>query len=278
MFYFYICDHIYKKKCKCDFKMTIFQEINSSTGFYFYIKDKLIHTRQKNGEFLSSPKLVCNDYQKGFSAISHNNSIYYSYINTENKLLVCSTSQPGILFTLDEKDSSFFLETSLFLFQNKLFILFLTQKEKQFQLHLVTPFENVANTEQKLTCNLPPMLHVIATQRSVFILLTNDFEDLAYEMDNQLQLHTYSNSDFETKLQVLQEKLDTLQLEKTELITHIKELTDQNKRLKETNISIATRQKKLENTIESATTQYNQLMEVAQAYRNEAIKWRSKFR
>lgn len=278
MFYFYICDHIYKKKCKCDFKMTIFQEINSSTGFYFYIKDKLIHTRQKNGEFLSSPKLVCNDYQKGFSAISHNNSIYYSYINTENKLLVCSTSQPGILFTLDEKDSSFFLETSLFLFQNKLFILFLTQKEKQFQLHLVTPFENVANTEQKLTCNLPPMLHVFATQRSVFILLTNDFEDLAYEMDSQLQLHTYSNSDFDTKLQVLQEKLDTLQLEKTELITHIKELTDQNKRLKETNISIATRQKKLENTIESATTQYNQLMEVAQAYRNEAIKWRSKFR
>lgn len=33
----------------------------------------------------------------------------------------------------------------------------------------------------------------------------------------------------------------------------------------------------LEATIESAKAQYNELMETAIAYRDEAIKWRSKF-
>lgn len=239
----------------------------------YYLSSQL-HLRTMNDGVISRPAILCNDYLRDLTSTIYNGTIYYAYINTEHSILVRSITEQNPLFKIDHVDSIEYFQPQILVFQKQLLLFYIIQNplDHSYSVKCVFPFRNDISFTIPDSFPLLPKLKVFAAEDYVFINICGDFFHKILQMDKEYQCQTLGNrQDFtEEQNESYQQEIERLEQTIEEQTSVIQQRDEQ---LEEKENALRNR----DAMIESAKRQYNELMDVANQYRDEAIKWRSKF-
>ena len=239
-----------------------------------YHLNSQIHLRSMNNELIGRPTILCSDFVRDLTATIYNGTIYYAYINTGHNLLVKSITEPNTLFKLENTESLEYFQPQILVFNKQLLLFYTIQNpvDNSYSVKCVFPFQNDISFTIPDSFPLLPKLIVIPADDYVFINIYNDFYHKILQMDTEYQCHTLgSRQDFtEERSEDFKQKIEQLE----------QQIEEQNSMIDNLESQLEEKENALRNQsamIESATKQYNELMDVASQYRDEAVKWRSKF-
>ena len=200
-----------------------------------YTMGRHIIMRRLQAESVSQPRLLAGDYSSSLCAVFFDHSIYYAYITVNNSFCVRCTSSHAPLLLLDSGSH---------LLQGKI-------AEPAGIDDLQPESLNEMENKDTLQSNLITELEKKNTSQS--------------ELINELEKKNTTQAELITNLQ---EDKDNLQQACNLMMNKISALLEENESNKKA-LSIRDSQ------IESAKSQYNDLMIVAEKYRDEAAKWRN---
>ncbi len=198
---------------------------------------------QRHGrEGLTRPTLLADDYASDLNAVIDQGELYYSYLSNAGELKLCILGQSAPLWATTECDPHLF-SPGFYAFRDKLLFLFATGeiREPSIQpaaLQLILPHETASSPTQLLS--LEGILNVTPAEskKDLYLLLVSDHDTALFGMDQSLQLSECKSRELE-------------------------HLQEENQALSQ--------------TIESIKAQYEELMDVALQYRQEAQKWYQKY-
>lgn len=235
-------------------------ELENNKSFLLYTNQNQILVRQKYGEMIGRSTLLAKDYQKDLSSFFYNGTLYFSYINTEGHITIRNTKETLPIFETDSIETHSCDHPQIVLFRNQLLLFYSSKQEYNdiHQVNCVLPFQN----RKKITIadQLPttPDIQLIVNEELLYISLYSMFSHKIICLDASLQL---TELGVHTELDPKEKKHYQDQINELQ-----KSVTDQKNQIQ-----------KMQNMLDSATRQYNDLMQVANRYREEAIKWQSKF-
>lgn len=247
-------------------------------------------------EHFGHPFLLCSGYKTGFSGCIYNDSLYYAYINRENLLLLRRLHESVLLFRPEINTTVIYREPQLIVFNNILFLFYSEEESNSYRIKLRLPF---SDTTIRLPESIqtaypePPHLSVQATEHYLYLFLTvgtssisyrytreGNFEPICTEAEHLSTLRLPWEAEkkqleqglmqairlSEQQQNLLSEKEQTLQLTTAKLTE-----CEQNRQQTAQTLAHTT------NLLDRAKSQYNELMQVAEQYRQEAMKWYGKF-
>lgn len=241
--------------------MANFYTTKPNCGLLFYENQNNISMIHKSNSGFSQPVVLCSDYQNNLESVIYHNTIYYSYVNIAGNLIVNSILNQ-VLPTELKKDSSFeYVSSKLTVFSDKLFLFYITYSHTDYtyRIQWTLPTDStkitaypILSTENKL------QMEIVTVPSGILLLLHSSSHLWIYQISDHLDFKClFPPSNFSSsQIQLLQNQL---------IGTEAK--------IQQKNIQI----QRMQEMIERATQQYNELMHVAEQYREEAIKWRSKF-
>lgn len=228
------------------------------------------------------PFLLCSGYKSGFSGCIYNESLYYTYINKENSLLLRRLHSASLLFRLDGTDTVTYQAPQLISVDSTLFLFYFEAESDSYRLKLRLPFDHTALPLPKALLSSFPELPFLSLQTVgtyVYLLLATEATTLSYRYTKSAGFELlFSESELLSNLRLPWE-VEKKQLEQA-LLQAVRLSEQQQNLLTECEQSRQQAMKKSEQSsllLERAKDQYNELMQVAERYRQEALKWYGKF-
>lgn len=276
--------------------MELFPFVESGAPVLVSASENGLFLHPIHNERFGHPFLLCSGYKNGFSGCIYNDSLHYTYINKENSLLLRRLHESTTLFRLDGTDTVTYQTPQLVAFQGSLLLFYSEKSKDAYRLKLHLPFsEHEPQLPEPLgqAYSVPPLLSLQATGQYLYLFLTAGATDFSYRYSENAGFEVLSSEE-----ELLSRLLIPWESEKTQLeqallrAVHLSEqqqnlLTakEQNLQaveasLKECEQSREQALQKLKQTtllLERAKKQYNELMQVAEQYRQEAAKWYGKF-
>lgn len=199
-----------------------------------YTYDSFIIMRTIQANSVTNGILLSNDYSSGFSSTIHNSTIYYLYQNKQGSLVIKSIIDARNLYSKASGQELTMLEPCLISFKNYLLLFFVIEN----------PIDNLFYL--KISLPLEENKHIVCNEKFVVcpkIKLVHTPSLLFIIVQTPEEVYIYCLDSTLTLTQYKSSEAVKLMLEEKELlITHI-------------------------------TTQYNELMNVATQYKEEAKKW-----
>lgn len=246
--------------------------VNQDYALLLYASENQIYLRYKNAENFGRQIILANNYSHGLCEDFYHGVIFYAYVSTKNKLILRNTQSMQILYLIDllENEDSAANNPQLCVYKGQLiiFYLLLDTKTAHYHLHCDFPFHPEKNmTLSQNYADMPYFTHAICNQY-LFLIITYHNMSQIFGMDENFILKPITDMlknipDNHPQLLAWEQKY----IKQEELIQSQKNALEQSK------LEINT----YKDMIERAKYQYNDLMHVAEKYREEAIKWRSKF-
>lgn len=302
--------------------------LDSEKNLILYSTGNHICLRTSIGENLTRPVILCSDYADSLSDIVYNNTVYYTYRNTNQDIIIRSITDLNDLYKISSHDTPDCFQPRIAAIQ-KILILFYFVKnpvDDSYCLKALLPF----HPEQKLTAankfseaqhialrfaKLPSLrIITIPAKSALLIHLSDEEKEYIFSVTETLQCERfYADSALpfqelaqcregweksQKALQQTQEELEQInitliktqnELERNkEMLQQTQEERNANKqaclqaqealaRSKEQNTKSEADLANRDQLIESIRKQYDELMETAIKYREEAIKWHNKF-
>lgn len=203
---------------------------------------------------MSIPLILSDDYQADLSECIHDNTLYYSYINTSGDIVVKNIMDNTCLFLLPERDFPGLNRPTLTCLNDTLLLFYM--KDNLFSgrssLHIKVLFE----TEDIFT--VPHSLNNIKDYH-----VHKDGNRIIFSGDEQI----YSIE----KIGHINQYISCDSFEKSSYSYRQKE--DLQRKIAACQAKISEQASALENIIQK----YDRLMKIATEYREDALKWRGKF-
>lgn len=259
--------------------MSSIYSLDAHKNLFLYTTDSLIYLRNSVGETLERAITLCNDYASHMTDVIHNNTLYFAYQNKQQDIILRSITDLNDLYKLSSQDTPDCSNPHLTVLNNRLILFYLVKNplNDSYVIKNICPFATECNIHLPHSFSSQPVLHFLPLMNG--LLLTIEFagqEELLY-IHNDGSLETMSTMESKLSEQIARleathtAKLQTMEQEYTTQLARTEALlTSQISTLK----GELFQKNKM---IESAKLQYNQLMDTAGKYRDEAIKWRSKF-
>ena len=235
--------------------MSYLYETAGGQGFFIYINQNEIILRKKEGHQFYLPVIMVRDYKSGLNDTVYNSAIYYTYINENGALVVRSVLEYVFPFERQAGENVSFNSPSLTAFYGRL-ILFYMEKNtgdgvENYRLHGILPYEGEREILNVDLGNKEALYKVVCLNERMLVSVENEKGYVLYEASNDLQL-------------VAQDRIENrndqeLAMLKSSLMEQQKEINF------------------YKSQIESAKRQYQELMQVAEQYREEANHWSGKF-
>ena len=235
--------------------MSYLYETAGGQGFFIYKNQNEIILRKKEGHQFYLPVIMVRDYKSGLNDTVYNSAIYYTYINENGALVVRSVLEYVFPFERQAGENVSFNSPSLTAFYGRL-ILFYMEKNtgegvENYRLHGILPYEGEREILNVDLGNKEAMYKVVCLNQRMLVSVENEKGYVLYEASNDLQL-------------VAQDRIENrndqeLAMLKSSLMEQQKEINF------------------YKSQIESAKRQYQELMQVAEQYREEANHWSGKF-
>jgi len=262
--------------------MDLFPFVESDTSLLLSASENGLYLHPVRNERFGHPFLLCSGYKSGFSGCVYHNSLYYTYINKENSLLLRRLHESTLLFRLDSSDSITYRTPQLVLFDDTLCLFYIEEEHSSYRLKLRLPLSDTGLSlpEPLLTAfPEPPSLMLQTTARHLYLFLSTGATSVSYRYAKDFGFELLaSEEELRSKLQLPWEN-EKKQLEQALLqAVHLSE--QQQNLLTECEQSRQQAIKESEQAsllLERAKIQYNELMQVAEQYRQEALKWYGKF-
>lgn len=235
--------------------MSYLYETASGQGFFIYKNQNEIILRKKEGHQFYLPVIMVRDYKSDLNDTVYNSAIYYTYINENGALVVRSVLEYVFPFERQAGENVSFNSPSLTAFYGRL-ILFYMEKNtgdgvENYRLHGILPYEGEREILNVDLGNKEALYKVVCLNERMLVSVENEKGYVLYEASNDLQL-------------VAQDRVENrndqeLAMLKSSLMEQQKEINF------------------YKSQIESAKRQYQELMQVAEQYREEANHWSGKF-
>ena len=199
-----------------------------------YTYDSFIIMRTIQANSVTNGILLSNDYSSGFSSTIHNSTIYYLYQNKQGSLIIKSIIDARNLYSKVSGQELAMLEPSLISFKNYLLLFFVIEN----------PIDNLFYL--KISLPLEENKHIICQEKFVVcpkIKLVHTPSLLFIIVQTPEEVYIYCLDGTLTLTQYKSNEAVKLMLEEKELL------------------------------ITQISNQYNELMNVATQYKEEAKKW-----
>ena len=222
-----------------------------------YSISRYIFLRTAYIDGIERPIMLVSDFLDGLSDVVLGDTIYYAYQNQNGDILVKNVMNNEALFHVKSSENPDMHCPQLVVNNDRLILFYMVTNPLMDRLSLraVYPLENGVSLNIPAECENVDMYEVFGMQGKVFL-----YVDIFYEITAEGQFVSCQDTERqmqnEQKISEYENQLNTYMQENRQALQTISQL---------------------EATIESAKSQYNELMETAIAYRDEAIKWRSKF-
>ena len=235
--------------------MSYLYETAGGQGFFIYKNQNEIILRKKEGHQFYLPVIMVRDYKSGLNDTVYNSAIYYTYINENGALVVRSVLEYVFPFERQAGENVSFNSPSLTAFYGRL-ILFYMEKNtgdgvENYRLHGILPYEGEREILNVDLGNKEALYKVVCLNERMLVSVENEKGYVLYEASNDLQL-------------VAQDRIENRNEQELAMLKS----------------SLMEQQKEInfyKSQIESATRQYQELMQVAEQYREEANHWSGKF-
>ena len=155
--------------------MDLFPFAESGTPVLVSASESGLFLHPVRNERFGHPFLLCSAYKNGFSGCIYNDSLYYTYINKENSLLLRRLHDSVIPFRLDGTDSITYHTPHLITFKNTLFLFYLEARPDGYRIKLHLPFsDTVPQLPESLQApfSQAPLLSLQATGQYLYLFLT----------------------------------------------------------------------------------------------------------
>ena len=222
--------------------------------FPLFVVQQHLYTLQKSVFSNHQPILLAKDYAQQLQTISFQNQFYYCYISTQSTLMVFlypHTLCLALHLPYSPK------QMHLHIIEQQLFLT-CWYKTEQYQMQQINILKNTLKNAY-FPKNLTPL--TCTPLSNGFLMFSYQSENgtisFGYWDDNLSWHFLCAQSDYESKIRELQ--------------VAFSESQNSLKNIYENKIN------QLQQQIKSATTQYNELMRVAQAYKNEVLKRNKKY-
>lgn len=199
-----------------------------------YTYDSFIIMRTIQANSITNGILLSNDYSSGFSSTIHNSTIYYLYQNKQGSLIIKSIIDARNLYSKVSGQELAMLEPSLISFKNYLLLFFVIEN----------PIDNLFYL--KISLPLEENKHIVCNEKFVVcpkIKLVHTPSLLFIIVQTPEEVYIYCLDSTLTLTQYKSSEAVKLMLEEKELL------------------------------ITQISNQYNELMNVATQYKEEAKKW-----
>lgn len=199
-----------------------------------YTYDSFIIMRTIQANSVTNGILLSNDYSSGFSSTIHNSTIYYLYQNKQGSLIIKSIIDARNLYSKVSGQELAMLEPSLISFKNYLLLFFVIEN----------PIDNLFYL--KISLPLEENKHIVCNEKFVVcpkIKLVHTPSLLFIIVQTPEEVYIYCLDSTLTLTQYKSNEAVKLMLEEKELL------------------------------ITQISNQYNELMNVATQYKEEAKKW-----
>lgn len=199
-----------------------------------YTYDNFIIMRTIQANSVTNGILLSNDYSSGFSSTIHNSTIYYLYQNKQGSLIIKSIIDARNLYSKVSGQELAMLEPSLISFKNYLLLFFVIEN----------PIDNLFYL--KISLPLEENKHIVCNEKFVVcpkIKLVHTPSLLFIIVQTPEEVYIYCLDSTLTLTQYKSNEAVKLMLEEKELL------------------------------ITQISNQYNELMNVATQYKEEAKKW-----
>ena len=276
--------------------MELFSFTESDTPLLLSASESGLFLYPVHNERFGHPFLLCSGYKCGFSGCLYNDTLHYTYINKENTLLLRRLHESTLLFRLDSTDTVTYRTPQLVTFRDILFLFYAEVLEDSFRLKLRLPFSEVSPQLPdpfQMSFSQPPLLLLHSTETYLYLFLYNESAPVSYRYSKEKGFESLcSKEELLSDLQIPWNE-EKAQLEQALLrAVHLSEqqqqqLTEKEQRLQTAEAKFAeliskaelAEQKSQQTSLllERAKKQYNELMQVAEQYRQEAMKWYGKF-
>ena len=235
--------------------MSYLYETAGGQGFFIYKNQNEIILRKKEGHQFYLPVIMVRDYKNGLNDTVYNSAIYYTYINENGALVVRSVLEYVFPFERQAGENVSFNSPSLTAFYGRL-ILFYMEKNtgdgvENYRLHGILPYEGEREILNVDLGNKEALYKVVCLNERMLVSVENEKGYVLYEASNDLQL-------------VAQDRIENRNEQELAMLKS----------------SLMEQQKEInfyKSQIESAKRQYQELMQVAEQYREEANHWSGKF-
>lgn len=235
--------------------MSYLYETAGGQGFFIYKNQNEIILRKKEGHQFYLPVIMVRDYKSDLNDTVYNSAIYYTYINENGALVVRSVLEYVFPFERQAGENVSFNSPSLTAFYGRLILFYMEKNtgegEENYRLHGILPYEGEREILNVDLGNKEALYKVICLNQRMLVSVENEKGYVLYEASNDLQL-------------VAQGRIENR--DEQELVRLKSSLMEQQK---EINF--------YKSQIESAKRQYQELMQVAEQYREEANHWSGKF-
>lgn len=227
---------------------------------------------------LDRPIVLATDYLCGLTECIYNSSLYYSYINQNGSLILKNIMDTANILAIDCNYVQEYSNPKLAICNNTLLLFYLKQNpvSDKPSLHCITPDDNNALPIPLPDIKKPVNSYSVLAYNNFILLCVNEH---IYKIEQighfkQLAICTDDNNSTDNNNADNINSNNNNSNNNDNYIEREKSLTE------DFNKKIAACQAKINEqsaVIDSITTQYNELMDIARQYRDEAIKWRSKF-
>ena len=227
---------------------------------------------------LDRPIVLAADYLCGLTECIYNSSLYYSYINQNGSLILKNIMDTANVLAIDCNYVQEYSNPKLAICNDTLLLFYLKQNpvSDKPSLHCITPDDNNALPIPLPDIKKPVNSYSVLAYNNFILLCVNEH---IYKIEQighfkQLARCTADNNSTDNNNADNINSNNNNSNNNDNYIEREKSLTE------DFNKKIAACQAKINEqsaVIDSITTQYNELMDIARQYRDEAIKWRSKF-
>ena len=229
---------------------------------------------------LDRPIVLAADYLCGLTECIYNSSLYYSYINQNGSLILKNIMDTANILAIDCNYVQEYSNPKLAICNNTLLLFYLKQNpvSDKPSLHCITPDDNNALPIPLPDIKKPVNSYSVLAYNNFILLCVNEHIYKIKQIGHfkQLAICTADNNstDNNNADNINSNNNNSNNNNNNNYIEREKSLTE------DFNKKIAACQAKINEqsaVIDSITAQYNELMDIARQYRDEAIKWRSKF-
>lgn len=222
------------------------------------------------------PSFIANDYKSDYTEVKYKDVLYFSYINRENICNVKNIYSGNVLYELQG-----IMKPRLISFNNQLFLIYITYDadNEAYFINYDMPLLKKEHVRIKCLYSECPDIWVINGRTHMIVILYDDLDINQYIMNME-----YAVTENTNQKSISLEEYEILNDEKIKLNETNESLKDinnkLNKKIEKLNSELNIKNAQLnaeQSKLQSAVKQYNELMNVAERYRDEASKWHNKF-
>ena len=260
--------------------MTKIYELQTEQWVMFFSRGTQLILQYKEGDRVGRPILLANDYSGGFRGAYYEGTLYYLYVSSDRDILLRNIRDNMVYYQIrhrevengesaEPKEQGEILQMGVY--EGELILWYLNRGTKGTagSLQCLYPFKPGLG---RVVLNEIPEdvdVRVLKTEKIIFLLWIDRQGEEIYRVDKDLQIRKITNRE-NSYAEEQKRRLETA-LEEIDRLRQI--LGERAQKLEDRDQQI----KKLQGMIDSAKSQYEELMHVAEHYRDEAIRWRSKF-